>query len=129
MTDLSYLNQQSLNLKAADYLKQLNSPINSKTELAVARLMVWGIWENLIDQELPWWREVGNFSDKYVTWAQLILELERTNPKLLMQFLTEIYGEQNYIDLDNLTPEEAAETLLEELITSIEAQPEKLEEA
>lgn len=126
MVDLRSLNLSPLNQQAAQHLQQAKHQQDKKTQLAVAQLMLWALDSNLLEQP-PAWAAVTNFSDRHLDWAGLIRDMEANQPQVLMELLTKTDSGDDYeIDLDDLEADEAAATLLEELIVAVQAQPDKL---
>ena len=127
MTDCRFLNALPINRKALSLLKENKVPMDRRRQIAAAQLMLWFLAENPILQmeagaPVPWAERDQDANQA----ALLIQDLEQRNPQLLMQLLTKTDSGDNYqIDLSG-TAQEAAETMMEELMSAIQAQPELL---
>lgn len=120
VTDLRFLNAHALNKQAALLLSQIGWTFNPKTELAVAQLMLWILDEDNPDGvdegAMPVWASVTNFSDHHQSWREIVSDLERRQPGLLMRLLA---GEDTWLELDGMNPSEAATAAVEQLISSV----------
>ncbi len=127
MTDCRLLNALPINRKALSLLKAQKIPLDRRVQLASAQLMLWFLMENpglsmATGAQLPWSERDQDANQA----ALLILRLEKGSPQLLMHLLTKTDSGDDYqIDLSG-TAQEVAETMLEELMSAIQAQPELL---
>ena len=123
MTDCRLFNAHPLNREARGILKELSLPLDRKSQLAAVQLMLWFL-EQDPGMSLPeWvivpWEDRSRDGEEMTQW---LVRQERDNPRRLMRLLTRTdSGDPYQIDLSG-TPEEAAATLLEELISSMQAE-------
>ena len=130
MTDCRFLNALPINRKALSLLKENKVPMDRRRQIAAAQLMLWFLAENPDLQLEPWAQPPWAERDQDAEQAKLlILRLEKDDPQLLMRLLTQTEsGDAYQIDLSG-TAQEAAETMLEELMSAIQAQPQLLNKA
>lgn len=118
MIDLRLLNAWPLNQKAAKLLKSAGQTLHKQTQLAVRQLMLWGM--DQVEIKL----DVATLTDAYPNLETLLTAMP---PRTMMAYLTKTdSGDEYQIDLDGMEPDEAAATLLQELILAMQSQPEKL---
>ena len=130
MTDCRFINALPINRKSLSLLKENKVPMDRRRQIAAAQLMLWFLAENPNLQLEAWAQPPWAERDQDAEQAKLLLlRLEKNDPQLLMRLLTRTEsGDAYQIDLSG-TAQEAAETMLEELMSAIQAQPKLLNKA
>ncbi|HNL90654.1 MAG TPA: hypothetical protein PKH05_16365 [Nitrospira sp.] len=123
MTDYRRLNAMPINREAAALLKKTSWTMDQRNQLAVVQLLLWLLDENKQISLAVWvkvpWEDRDRDGEELALW---LAKQERANPMRIMRLLTITdSGDPYQIDLSG-TPEEAAETLLEELISAMQAE-------
>jgi hypothetical protein len=128
MKDRKQLNMHPLNIQAEKILKAAKIP-TYPDQMAISTLMLWMIEDGPGIEQLPVWAELSNFQDRYLDLAEAVRDLDQRDPALLLSLVEAGENEEEIVmtaeDLLNLTPEEAALALLEELRWGMEFHPEK----
>lgn len=112
-----------INREAAALLKKTSWTMDQRNQLAVVQLLLWLLDENKQISLAVWvkvpWEDRDRDGEELALW---LAKQERANPMRIMRLLTITdSGDPYQIDLSG-TPEEAAETLLEELISAMQAE-------
>ena len=127
MQDRLQLNSHPLNARARKILKAAKIP-TSPDQMPISTLMLWLIEDGPGIEQLPAWAALETFQERYLDLAEAVRDLDRRKPALLLSLVEAGEDEEEIVltakDLLNLTPEEAAALLLEELRDGMAIRPE-----